>query len=90
MCNVPLTYRKAVTSSNSKEWVNAMDDETQSLRENDTFTLTTLPEGKKAVGGRWVYAIKNNVDGSDKYKARYVAKGYSQKTMRRHFLLLLT
>ena len=61
----------------------------QSLRENDTFTLTSLPESKCAVGGRWVYAIKSNVDGSGKYKARYVAKGYSQK-MRRHFLLLLT
>ena len=38
-----------------------------------------VTEGKKAVGGRWVYAIKPNVDGSEKYKARYVAKGYSQK-----------
>ena len=50
----------------------------QSLRENNTFTLSSLPEGKKAVGGRWVYAIKNNMDGSEKCKARYVAKGYSQ------------
>lgn len=47
--------------------------------ENNTFTLTNLPEGKKAVGGRWVYAIKNNPDGSEKYKARYVVRGYSQK-----------
>ena len=89
MCNVSLTFREAVTSTNSKEWVSAMDEEMQSLRENDTFTLTSLPEGKCAAGGRWVYAIKSNVDGSGKYKARYVAKGYSQK-MRRHFLLLLT
>ena len=50
-----------------------------SLKENNTFTLTNLPEGKKAVGGRWVYAIKTDVDGSEKYKARYVARGYSQK-----------
>ena len=56
-----------------------MDEEMHSLRENNTFTLTSLPEGKKIVGGRWVYAIKNNPDGSEKYKARYVAKGYSQK-----------
>ena len=41
--------------------------------------MTNLPEGKKAVGGRLVYAIKTNVDGSEKYKARNVAKGYSQK-----------
>ena len=79
VCNVLQTFKQAVTSSNSREWVDAMDEEMKSLRDNDTFTLTTLPEGKNAVGGRWVYAIKSNVDGSDKYKARYVAKGYSQK-----------
>ncbi|XP_066542004.1 uncharacterized protein [Hoplias malabaricus] len=79
MCNIPLTFREAVTSSDSKKWVSAMDEEIESLKENDTFTLTTLPEGKKAVGGRWVYTIKNNVDGTKNYKARYVAKGYSQK-----------
>lgn len=31
------------------------------------------------MGGKWVYAMKKNNDGTDKYKARYVAKGYSQK-----------
>ena len=74
-CNIPVTFREAVTSDRSKEWVTAMDEEMQSLRENNTFTLNSLPEGKKAVGGRWVYAIKNNIDGSEKCKARYVAKG---------------
>lgn len=70
-----------------------MDEEMKALRDNNTFTLTTLPEGKKAVGGRWVDTIKTNVDGSDKYKARSVAKGYSQQmveTMEKRFLLLPT
>lgn len=40
--------------------------------------MTTLPEGKHEVGGRWIYAIKTNVDHSETYKARYVAKGYNQ------------
>ena len=56
-----------------------MDEEIESLEENATFTLTTLPEGKDVVGGKWVYAVKMNSDGTDKYEARYVAKGYSQK-----------
>lgn len=55
-----------------------MDEEMQSLKENNTFTLTSLPEGKKAVRGRWVYVKKNSGDGSEKYKARYVAKGYNK------------
>jgi len=31
------------------------------------------------VGGRWVYSIKGDIDGHDKHKARFVAKGYSQR-----------
>lgn len=78
-CNIPVTFSEAVKSNKSREWVHAMDEEIRSLKENNTFTLTTLPEGKKAVGGKWVYAIKKNIDGSEKYKARFVAKGFSQK-----------
>lgn len=76
-CDVPQTLKEALGSLKSEQWVEAMEDEMNSLKENNTFTLTTLPEGKRAVGGRWVYAIKENPDGRV-YKARYVAKGYSQ------------
>lgn len=52
----------------------AMDDEMQNfLKENKTCTLTPLPEGKQAVGCRWVYAIKESSDGFLTHKARYVA-----------------
>lgn len=78
-CDIPVTFEGAMSSDKSKEWVSAMDEEMQSLKANNTFTLTNLPLGKKAVGGRWVYALKKNSDGSERYKARYVAKGYSQK-----------
>ena len=48
------------------------------MKANDTFTLSELPENEKIIGGRWVYVIKSGPDGKDLYKARYVAKGYSQ------------
>lgn len=44
----------------------------------ETFTLTTLPKGKHAVGGRWVNTVKGSPDGYETFKARYVAKAYSQ------------
>lgn len=78
MCDLPQTFVEAMNSNESKMWVKAMEDEISSLQENNTFTLTTLPEGKHAVGGRWVYSIKSNIDETETYKARYVAKGYSQ------------
>lgn len=51
MCGIAVSFTGAATSDESKEWISAMDEEMHSLRENNTFTLTNLPEGKKAVGG---------------------------------------
>ena len=48
------------------------------LKQNETFELAILPESKNPVGGKWVYAIKTGPNGEEKYKAWYVAKGYSQ------------
>lgn len=79
VCDIPQTYKDAIASSNASQWITAMNEEKQSLKENATFSLTRLPPGKQAVGGRLVYALKSNIDGSEKYKARFVAKGYSQK-----------
>ena len=55
-----------------------MQEELQALKENDTYDLITLPNGRNALAGRWVYTIKKGPDDDDRFKARYVAKGYSQ------------
>lgn len=52
-----------------------MNEEMQSLEENETFSLFQLPPSKQAVGG--TYALKSDTDGPEKYKARCVAKCYS-------------
>ncbi|KAL9987803.1 hypothetical protein ACROYT_G002165 [Oculina patagonica] len=74
----PQTYQEAMESPESSNWEAAMKEEMNSLTENNTFTLSPLPEGKNSVGGRWVYTIKESSNGAKTYKARYVAKGYSQ------------
>ena len=49
------------------------------LEKNETWELVDLPKGKKAVGCKWVYAVKFKVDVSlECYKARLVSKGYMQ------------
>ena len=61
-----------------------MNEEMNSLIEINTFTLCTLPKAKNSVGGvggggcRWVYTMKESCTGAKTFKARYVAKGYSQ------------
>ena len=38
------------------------------------------PKKKSVVTLKWIYKIKHSVDGSiDKYKARFIARGFSQK-----------
>ena len=57
-----------------------MKEEIHAIEKNDTWELTMLPKGQKAIGIKWVYKIKRNADGEiDRYKARLVAKGYKQK-----------
>ena len=56
-----------------------MMEELDALRKNKTWELAHLPEGKKAVSCKWIYTIKQNSEGKiDRYKARLVARGYSQ------------
>lgn len=76
---IPKSYEQAMVSSDAEKWLDAMADEYQSLIDNGTWTLEKLPEGKKAVKCKWVYATKRDVNGKIiKFKARVVAKGFSQ------------
>ena len=55
-----------------------MIEEMDALNGNDTWNLVHLPTGRKAIGCRWVFAVKVNPDGSvARLKARLVAKGYA-------------
>lgn len=48
--------------------------------DNNTWTLTNLPEGRKAIKCKWVFKTKHDAAGNiDRYKARLVIKGYSQR-----------
>jgi hypothetical protein len=76
---VPNMFEQAKDCGESVQWKRAMDDELESLVDNDTFELTSLPKGRKCIGGKWVYAVKQGTGENEvKFKARYVAKGFSQ------------
>ena len=62
------------------EWRTAMEEEYNSLQSNKVWKLEQLPNGTKPLKGKWHFAVKYNADGTvNKYKARFVAKGFSQK-----------
>ena len=64
----------------NKEWVEAIMEEFQSIMKNDVWEIVPKPEGKSVVSSKWIYRIKHTVNGSiEKYKARFVAWGFTQK-----------
>lgn len=73
----PATYNEAVKDP---RWIEAMKIEIAALEGNQTWEITSLPEGKKPIGCKWIFKVKYKVTGEvERFKARLVAKGYSQQ-----------
>ncbi|XP_019089233.1 PREDICTED: uncharacterized protein LOC109128023 [Camelina sativa] len=74
--HIPSTYEEA---KESKEWLNAVDDEVGAMEHNHTWDESDLPPGKGAVSSKWVFTIKYLSNGEiERYKARLVARGFTQ------------
>ncbi|XP_021886843.1 uncharacterized protein LOC110806335 [Carica papaya] len=57
-----------------------MNVELRALEDNNTWSIVSLPPGKKPIDCKWVYKIRYQADGTiERYKARLVAKGYTQQ-----------
>lgn len=75
----PQTIKQAMSSEDSEHWKKAMQDEMNSLKVNNTWTLVQLPEGCKALKSKWVFKTKQDSNGNTlRWKARLVAKGFTQ------------
>ena len=63
MLNVvePSSYKEA---SQYNEWMEAMEEEHESILKNKTWELVELPEGKQTICCKWLYKPKFKADGS--------------------------
>ena len=76
----PKTVQEALSSPQAKLWQDAMQAEYDSLMKNGVFKLVKLPNGRDVLDNKWVFKIKRNSDGTiQRYKARLVARGFSQQ-----------
>jgi hypothetical protein len=74
--SIPKDWRCA---KKDPKWNDAMKEGISDLQKNKTWELIPLPRGKKTVGCKWVFTVKQTPKGKvERYKARLVAKGYSQ------------
>lgn len=73
----PYNFKSALEIPDRK---NVMHEEYDALMHQKTWNLVPLPPGKNLISCKWIFNIKHNVDGSiARYKARLVARGFSQK-----------
>nr|GEY21750.1 hypothetical protein [Tanacetum cinerariifolium] len=50
---LPITNEEETEAMKSKKWIQAMNEEIKSIEKNDTWELTTLLKGQKAIGVKW-------------------------------------
>jgi hypothetical protein len=73
----PKNILEAKQSKQWPKWWEAISTEFRNMEEKGVWEIVNrkdIPTGRKVIGNRWVFAIKD--DG--RYRARTVAKGYSQ------------
>jgi hypothetical protein len=74
------TIIETFASPDADDWKEAVRSEIDSILSDGTGELVDRPYSYKPVGCKWVFKKKLRSDGTiDKYKARLVAKDYTQK-----------
>ncbi|MBW0510681.1 hypothetical protein O181_050396 [Austropuccinia psidii MF-1] len=77
---IPKTLRHALSSPFASDWCKAAMVELDNFKKRDVWEPTSPSKGMKVLGGRWVFDIKQKADGTvERLKARYVARGFSQR-----------
>ncbi|KAF8688199.1 Reverse transcriptase (RNA-dependent DNA polymerase), partial [Rhizoctonia solani] len=78
--NNHLTVVEVLAGPDAEEWQKAMAKEVSTFKKMDTYNLTNLPPGHKAIGNAWVFTLKRNANGTPaRYKGQLVAQGFSQQ-----------
>ncbi|KAG9446485.1 hypothetical protein H6P81_012613 [Aristolochia fimbriata] len=75
----PESYDEAMADEAHLKWELAMKDEMLSLEENQTWELVKMPAKKKVLQNKWIFRVKQEVGGVQRYKARLVVKGFGQR-----------
>ncbi|KAI1001584.1 hypothetical protein K3495_g6616 [Podosphaera aphanis] len=83
VCVNPKSWTEAMKSPDASLWMKAAEAEFTSLIPTSTTRITdqkNVPKNRAILTGEWVFKRKTHADGSlDKYKARWTARGFTQR-----------
>ncbi|CAI7833340.1 unnamed protein product [Closterium sp. NIES-53] len=75
----PRSYAEAIEGPYSSQWQSAMDTEMASWKSTGTYVDEVPPPGANIVSGMWIFRVKRPPGSPPVFKARYVARGFSQR-----------
>ncbi|CAI7775860.1 unnamed protein product, partial [Closterium sp. NIES-53] len=75
----PRSYAEAITGPYSSQWQAAMDAEMASWKSTGTYVDEVPPPRANIVDGTWIFRVKRPPGSPPAFKARYVARGFSQR-----------
>ncbi|CAI7910283.1 unnamed protein product [Closterium sp. NIES-54] len=74
----PRSYAEAIEGPYSSQWQSAMDTKMASWKSTGTYVDEVPPPGANIVSGMWIFRVKRPPGSPPVFKARYVARGFSQ------------
>ncbi|CAI7839494.1 unnamed protein product [Closterium sp. NIES-53] len=75
----PRSYAEAIEGPYSSQWQASMDAEMASWKSTGTYIDEVPPPGANIVSGMWIFRVKQPAGSPPAFKARYVARGFSQR-----------
>ncbi|CAI7821945.1 unnamed protein product [Closterium sp. NIES-53] len=75
----PRSYAEAIEGPYSSQWQAAMDAKMASWKSTGTYVDDVPPPGANIVSGMWIFRVKLLPGSPPAFKARYVARGFSQQ-----------
>ena len=76
----PMDYKEALDTPDAERWAEAMNEEFDSMKRTELLSdPVRLPVNGRVIGTKWVFKRKRNLEGGvERFRARLVAKGFSQ------------
>ncbi|CAI7797745.1 unnamed protein product [Closterium sp. NIES-54] len=75
----PRSYSEAIEGPYSSQWHAGMDAEMASWKSTGTYVDEVPPPRANIVSGMWIFTVKRPPGSPPDFKARYVARGFSQR-----------
>ncbi|CAI7914662.1 unnamed protein product, partial [Closterium sp. NIES-54] len=75
----PRSYAEAIEGPYSSQWQADMDAEMASWKSTGTYVDEVPPPRANIVSGMWIFRVKRPPGSPPTFKARYVARGFSQR-----------